>query len=440
MWALHHATQVTAVVWVRSTSGGALTITCNGASFSGSVIDTAVDDGCGACEVTGLSAGSSYVFVAFVAGIQVAVGTLRTLPANGDTYTIAFGTCVSYLREPLALLAIRDQYPDLAGMCWLGDNIYSSEPTTGNTVNVNGEALTGVERVAPTNEALTKAQLYRHYRGYWQQSATQKIHHAVPNWFVGDDHDHQVGNDWDGTITSANNVFSWALTQQEVDDMETWCNAAFRAYTKGNPNWPNFYFSVRVNDALEMFFVDGVAYRDAIGSDGTLLGAAQKAWLTAGISASTATFKVVMSGKNFWGGADDFAHYDTERNEIRTFINTWATWAVPGGLIWCSGDIHYPYIAFQDTAPMVNVCSSPLGTWYNTSVADGYAGNKLWKSSGYTSVGATDVNCYPAIALLTVVGSERLDIRLVDYLGATRWQGSVMAGEQSLSYNRQALG
>ena len=109
MLALHHATQTTARVWVRSTTAGALSLSCSAGTFSGGTVDPSIEDGCGLVTVTGLQPGTSYPFVVSVAGAQVASGTLRTMPADGSTFTIGFGTCPDYVRDALPLRTlIRD--------------------------------------------------------------------------------------------------------------------------------------------------------------------------------------------------------------------------------------------------------------------------------------------------------------------------------------------
>lgn len=431
---LHHATQTTASVWVRSTTPGVMVVSVNGQQFSGTTIDTSVNDGCGICTITGLSAGMVYPYTVSVGGTQVGSGNLRTLPADGATFAIGWGTCVGYLREPLPLRALVQQVPDLVGMCWLGDTIYPSEPVDGSTVTVNGEALKGVERVSPFSQSASMAEHYKHYRAYWQQSAFSDLLQRVPHWFVADDHDHNVGNDWDNTLAAANAVYSWASTLAQAQTMAGWTEDAFTAYTLGNPRGANWYWSVRVNADVEMFFVDGVAYRDPVGGDGSILGAAQKAWLKAGIANSTAPFKLIMSGKNLWGGADDFSKYPTERAEMLAFFDTYATWVQPGGVVWLSGDIHYPYMSYDPTHPLVNVCASPAGTGYQTGVSDGYLNKQAWKCSGYTSMGADETNCYSVAGYVRSLAGQRLEIGLIDSYGATVWRGYVDRGSNAVAY------
>jgi phosphodiesterase/alkaline phosphatase D-like protein len=440
--ALHHATQTAAVVWLRSTSSGVLTVQCNGQTFTGDTIDTAVDDGCGVCTVTGLAAGTSYHYTASVGGAVVGSGTIKTLPASGATLAIGFGTCCGYTRDQVPLRALAEHAPDLAGFCWLGDNIYANEPVSGATATLNGETILGVERDGPLVEATTLAQLYKHYRAYWQYPCTARMLKSVPNWFIGDDHDHGPGNNWDGTLTAANETFTWASTQQQVDNMGAWCRAAMRAYYKGNPNVGNpWYFSVRVNDDLELFFVDGVAYRDASdGSGTTLLGSTQKAWLKAGIQNSTATFKGVMCGKNLYGGADDYSKYAAERAEMEDFFETSASWAKPGGAIWCSGDIHYPFMSGEPNAPIFNICASPLGTGHAATVANGFQNKQRWKVSGHVSSGVGAVAVPPAVGYLRVHGATRMDVGLMRIDGALLWSGYLLPGSNAMRYDAPRVG
>ena len=441
MWALHHATQTQATVWVRHTSGGLVTVQCNGQTFSGDTVDTAVDDGCGICTVTGLAAGIGYPFTVHVGSERVGEGTLKTLPATGSTFTLGFGSCCSYLRDQIALAGLLKYEPNLLGFAWLGDSIYANEPVSGLSHTNNGETILRVDSDNPLVEASVMAQLYKHYRLYWKYPSTQTMLHSGPNWFIADDHDHGCGNDWDWTITSANKSVNWASTQQHVDDMGAWCNTAFRAYSKGNPNWPNMYFSIRINDDVEAWYIDGVQYRDqADGTGTTCLGSAQLAFLLDGLAASTATWKLVFCGKNLYGGADDFSKYLTERAIIEDAIFNASGWAKVGGVVWLSGDIHYPFAAHNPTKNILDVCSSPLGSGVSPTVSNGYSSYMIYKCTGNISIGVTDADIFQAAGFVRVEGANKLTVGLVDPSGNVRWSTSLTPLSNEISYPQLRVG
>lgn len=448
LWALHHATQTSASVWVRHTSNGALTVTCNGSSFTGSTIDTALHDGCGICSVTGLAAGSSYPFTAYVAGVEVVSGTLKTMPATGSTFSVGFASCFSCSRDNLPLNALVETVTDLSCFFFSGDNIYNAQPATGTETRY-GESLTRIENILKadkTDEAGFKAQTYRAHRAWWRTSGYQVMQHEVPCWFKGDDHDGWVGNDWDWTLVKANGDSAlyggpWATVQADLERVAPWIKETQNAYYMGNPNNTLGYWTTRINDDVELFFLECIYYRDAAdGSGTTLLGATQLAWFKAALAASTATFKLIMSTKNLYGGADDYGQYPAERTDIEDFIYAQSGWAKPGGVVWTAGDIHYPYVAYRTDKPMLNICSSPAGQGIAEAATDGYTGYKVYKSSGNISINVPDPESYQCAAFIRVHGSEKLTCGIVDMFGAIKWQVEVMAGTNEISYPQMRLG
>lgn len=440
MWALHRATLDEAVVWVRHTANGLMTVQCNGQIHTGDTIDTTVDDGCGVCAVTGLEPGRTYPFSLYVGAELIVEDTLKTMPATGSKFTLGFGSCVSYVHDQLPLHGLLKYAPDLAGFVWVGDQIYANEPTSGASYTNNGETILQVESDAPLNEAATMAQLYKHYRLYWKFAGTQAMLHACPNWFIGDDHDHGPGNDWDWTIASANRYIAWASTQQHVDDMGDWCNNAFRAYCKGNPDLTNLYYKVTINDDCEAWFLDGIQYRDAADGTGTTcLGATQLAFLLDGLAASTATWKLIFCTKNLYGGADDFSKYATEREIIDADIASASGWLQPGGVVWLSGDIHYPYVSVTPGG-LLDVCASPLGSGASSTVADGYVSKMVYKCTGNISAGVSDADIFQSAGFVTIDGSERLTVGLVDTNGSVRWSADLTPGSNAIRYGQTKFG
>lgn len=145
------------------------------------------------------------------------------------------------------------------------------------------------------------------------------------------------------------------------------------------------------NPDIEMFFCQGIAYREyGKEGDGSLYGVAQKEWLKQKVVDSVATYKIIMQDKVVWdwsgtdtgnqdiGNSDGQYLYWKERDEVVLhFDNNDVT-----GLLWVGGDAHRPHIDnippelnISDTHPFTeitnlkygsnSICTSPFGTGYN---------------------------------------------------------------------------
>ena len=75
---LAQATTITALVMVRGTTNGVVSVACNGSVFSSSTsLDTTVNDGVVKVPVTGLSPATSYPIVITDAGGATVAGSVR---------------------------------------------------------------------------------------------------------------------------------------------------------------------------------------------------------------------------------------------------------------------------------------------------------------------------------------------------------------------------
>lgn len=157
--------------------------------------------------------------------------------------------------------------------------------------------------------------------------------------------DHEVRNDWDAATYAAD-------TDRHVAALAAWDEwFPRRALVSPGPAGPSDgragarvrYQSWRWGAHVECFLLDTRTYRSASmspdGPDKTMLGAPQRAWLEAGLAASTATFKLVFTTVplDFGHGVDHWAGYLTERNAILDAI---ADAAVPG-VVFLSADQHW---------------------------------------------------------------------------------------------------
>jgi len=229
----------------------------------------------------------------------------RAAPAaeSRGRFRVAFGSCARWARDPHQPIwrAIAERQPDL--FLWLGDNIY-------------GDAL----------DPMILAEEYRRQRDVPAYRAHMT---GIPQLATWDDHDFG-SNDSDRTFPGAAGA-----------------RRAFRHYwpnpAAGLADTPGIFFSYRYG-GVDFFFLDDRTHRDPNrdpdGPAKTMLGAGQLAWLKAGLAASRAPFKVLISGSIWPGGAnpkpDSWGSFLHERNALFDWIRDHGI----GGVILLSGDTH----------------------------------------------------------------------------------------------------
>jgi alkaline phosphatase D len=156
--------------------------------------------------------------------------------------------------------------------------------------------------------------------------------------------DHEVENDFDGTHA--------ALTEGRQ---------AFREY------WPVratgvLYRRLAWGPLLELFVLDCRSHRSPQSETGpgrTMLGTAQKTWLTAGLAASTAAFKVVVSSVPFLGSSrqDSWHGYPGERDEILAGLRRDNV----RNVVVLSADIHMALDV--ESRGVQQLVAGPIGAW-----------------------------------------------------------------------------
>ena len=253
----------------------------------------------------------------------------RTAPASKADFRVAFGSCcrIQFDAEQQIWDTVRKLDPDL--FLWLGDNIYgdSDEPAALTDLYSRGRV---VERLQP-------------------------LLRTTPQLAIWDDHDFGH-NDSDGTNpykSSSLQVFK-----------NFWANPSY-----GEAGSPGVYFK-HSHGGVDFFFLDGRFNRDPIRKPDTaaktMLGARQKQWLKDALRASTAAFKVLVSGGGWSSaenedGGDSWAVFMTERNELFDFIRDHDI----GGVFCISGDSHMGEInciprSQSGGYDIYDMCSSPL--------------------------------------------------------------------------------
>lgn len=176
---------------------------------------------------------------------------------------------------------------------------------------------------------------------------------ATPTWATWDDHDFG-GNDTDGKLAGKER------TRQAFVE--------YRALRHHGAAGQGVYTSFR-RGPLEVFLLDTRWFarteQDAAGRP-SLLGAAQWAWLEAGLVASTAPFKVLACGM-IWDDkqnreSDDWGSYPHERERLERYLGERriAGVVLVGGDIHVSRHLHYPDSAARVGYPLDQWIVSPL--------------------------------------------------------------------------------
>ena len=153
----------------------------------------------------------------------------------------------------------------------------------------------------------------------------------VPIYGMWDDH--EVTNDWDARTSAS-------LVQTGVQAWKLWWPHNVAA---GAPALSN-YRSVRIGANVEVFLLDTRSQRSSnAASDGpakTILGPEQATWLHAGLLASGARFKIIVSSVPLRFGTtgnDHWAGYVRERTALFDHINSNQI----EGVLFLSGDQHW---------------------------------------------------------------------------------------------------
>ena len=275
-------------------------------------------------EVSGLAASTQYYYRFTGAGGSSRTGRILTAPAAASTapFTFAFTGDSNAFFKPYAVLeGITRDDPDL--FLYVGDTIYSDDSRSG------------------TGEAMVLADYFGKYRENRDDRALRDLMANIGTNSIWDDH--EVTNDFYGSPFGA-------FGPQIIAG-----NEAFRDWMPMRENTGDptvLYRSFKWGDVAEFFLTDNRQYRSAqayvtepaclSGGDPavlppagacaneianparTYLGATQKAWLKAGLAASTAKWKFVMNGPLITSllflPYDRWEGYTAERTEMLEFI------------------------------------------------------------------------------------------------------------------------
>lgn len=390
-WWLEDRTATTQRVSFRVTANH--TVGANGTTVA---IVAATADGTGYVDVPVTAAAGTLSIT--VDGVATDTGSYPAFAAPTDTFTLGVASCQSQDYEFLAGHWLKDQCDILVHT---GDWVYETE-----AFNQWGES--GMTSCI-TNP--TQANWFQHHRQPHRNPGWKHLGHQVPIYKIEDDHD--ILDRYDRTDTAsmalaidayvAANGGTRAAAQTAI---EGFAFAAIDAYRhQGSPYYYAFnYGAARVIVPNLMRYTDPVSSPDPK----TRMGATQLAWFKTELS-NAATFKIVITSKVLFNGANDDGWYPDPNNsaarpgylaelaDIMAYIKTNSI----KGILWMEGDTHMPMVNHL-TPQMVatklgGVASSydhvvafnptPSGKIQDHSVTAGVADGVIWKkqASGVAS-------------------------------------------------------
>jgi len=397
-------TPTSALIWARTTGEYAVTIEYGTDSeltsvrSSDPVVASKASDYTMVVELARLEPSTDYYYRVLVNGKpdryikRLTPLRFRTAPPSGEatSFRVAFGSCPKFQDDRFQPI-----WPVVVGLqadlfFWIGDNVYA--------------------------DTLDPDILREEYRRQRDVAGLQPLLHNVPNLAVWDDHDFGLNNH-----DRTNPIKAESLEIFE----QYWANPSY-----GLSDTPGVFFSYSYG-AVEFFFLDDRYHRDPNADpdtpDKTMLGRAQLDWLQERLAASTAVFKVLISGGGWTvakgEGGDSWAGFLHERNRLFDFIRDQEI----RGVILVSGDSH---IGELNVIPWsehggydyYDLVSSPLAQEPPSSWLHRRPERRIRPVYFQGSnVGVID---------FLFDGSPRVMYRLYDFIGRTIWQPFVVRADE----------
>ena len=277
-----------------------------------------------------------------------------------------------------------------AFMLWLGDQIYLRETDI--------HSPTGI------------AYRYRHMRSFPPlQNLLRSTHHVA----IWDDHDYGPNNE----------NRSWIFKDMALQQFKQyWANPSY-----GLNELPGIFSVVSYGD-VDFFLLDDRFYRD----DGknpdqpekSMFGKDQLSWLKNALLASTASFKIVAGGSQFFDAQPDAEGWHHFPQEREAFLK-WFRSAKPKGVLFLSGDRHLtkmlrynqnvPYPLYELTCSPLT--SGAVDSWRETPVS--------WAIQG-TIVGKRN---FCSLSFGHENSKRNLHIEVFDTQGTKLWDRSISRTE-----------
>jgi len=253
--------------------------------------------------VTGLEADQAYCLFATSGGVRSTVSRFRTaLGENGfRQITIGATSCLKFNQPWPSMTHVAKTHPDV--FLLLGDTVYADH-----------------------------AETLDEYREYWVEALNTRgfMDVSAASSLIGTLDDHEVMNDFEGLT---------APPEQVAAGLAAFREAIPQRLGEGGKLWRKLSWG----KTADIFVIDSRTERDG---EQIYLSTAQMAWLKAGLSESSARFKLVMTSVPItdyfavFGDAlkgDRWQGYPEQRGELLDHI-------VGGeieGVLWITGDFHF---------------------------------------------------------------------------------------------------
>jgi alkaline phosphatase D len=317
-------------------------------------------------------------------------------------FTLAIGSCtyvnetaVDRLGKPYGsgysiFESIYKKNPDI--MIWGGDNIYLRES--------DWDSKTGI---------------------YHRNTHTRSIVEMQPllaktqNFAVWDDHDY-------GPDNSDRSFYNKQITQKAFKDF--WANKNYGI----NPDQNEGVYSTFNWGDAQFFLIDDRFFRspDArITGAKTMLGITQFEWLVDALSASKASFKVIITGGQILNDApesENYSHFPEEKEKL--FLEIVANKVK--GVFFLSGDRH-----FTELSVMPRKNTYPIYDWTVSPLTSGVASEKVLKENNKFKVaGSTFIqHNFGTISFEGSKEKRKMKLTLFDTNGAELWNKTILKTE-----------
>ncbi|MGH9457731.1 MAG: alkaline phosphatase D family protein [Thermoanaerobaculia bacterium] len=377
------------------------------ARLSAPVVTSEAGDRIATFVLPRLAFGTTYEYEVYLDGGRVALDyptRFRTQPmwrwrADPPRFTVAVGSC-AYVNDPpfdrpgtpygsdmRIFETIAAAAPDL--MLWIGDNVYYRE--------ADWESESGMRY------------RYAHTRALEELQPLLAATHHYATW---DDHDYGPNN--------SDRTYPMKEVALEIFD-DYWTPR-----TLGTPETPGVFQKITWAD-VDFFLLDDRYHRSPNdlppGSEKTMLGDEQLAWLMESLASSDAPFKIVVNGNqvlNRAGGDEALANFvDYER--LLRFLGD----ARIEGVVFVSGDRHHGILMRDQPEgmyPLYDLTTSPLTAGFG---APREGADHPLVVPGTLVVGHN----YATLAFSGPRTDRVLTMRLHDVDGRTLWERTIRASE-----------
>jgi alkaline phosphatase D len=318
---------------------------------------------------------------------------------DAPDFTVAFGSC-NYVNEPsvdrpgkgygsehVIFETISKKNPDI--MIWGGDNMYLRE--------ADWDSKTGIYHRNTHSRAIKEI---------------QPLLAKTQNFAIWDDHDY-------GNNDSDRSFYNKYVTQKAFKDF--WAN---KSYGIDPSQKEGTYSTFNWGDA-QFFLLDDRFFRspnDRITGDHTMLGVQQFNWLIDALSASTASFKIIVIGGqvlNSIGDSENYGHYPEEKVQLlKEILDNKIK-----GVLFLTGDRHFAELAKLDRQN-----SYPLYDWTVSPFTSGVAQER--QANPLKVVGSSFfVHNFGIISFSGDKKNRQMKLSLFDKDGAELWNKVILKKE-----------